>query len=516
MTRPNTPSQRPPLAAAGLLLMALAAGLSGCGGSSSALNSSNGGSGGASASTVQVRSLSSPEKMTSGSDTLIQLTGADGSAISGVKVSLNKVDVTSRFQKAAVGNALLGLLTGLVQGENTIEVRSASNESSVLGSLKLTAYPIQGPILYAPQEGSFHCQTDTFSVYPGGPTLTTGPNTDVNCAAETRIDWVYHDKTKAGTAVWQKYDAANPPAAIEQTTLLDGTTAPYIVRLETGVINRGIYQVAVLGDPVNNPNPTALKPPSGFNGRLVYPFGQSCGGGWYVQGRAMGPVGGSTNSSNGTAGDFNALNDLPLGKGFAVANSTLNYFGQNCNHIISAETMMMVKERFIKANGPVLYTMGWGISGSAMQQSMIADTYPGLLDGIVMLAGFPDNSGPQSMEGRLFYNYQLNHISNGTTQNATYSPVPNSPYNPTYDTATAAARAANALLLNWSNSEIAAASGYSTHHSVRQQLGVQCSDWSQRQIQPGQRRHGSTDGRPSCTTCQPVGGQSDGLAPERS
>ena len=134
----------------------------------------------------------------------------------------------------------------------------------------------------------------------------------------------------------------------------------------------------------------------------------------------------------------------------------------------------------------------------------------------MMLAGFPDNSGPQSMEGRLFYNYQLNHISNGTTQNATYSPVPNSPYNPTYDTATAAARAANALLLNWSNSEIAAASGYSTHHSVRQQLGVQCSDWSQREIPLGQRRYGRTDGRPSCTTCQPVGGQSEGLAPERS
>lgn len=258
MTRSNIPSRQQPVAAAGLLLMALAAGLSACGGGSGGLNGANGGSGGAGASAVQVQSLSSPEKMTSGSDTLIQLTGADGSAVSGVMVSLNNVDVTGRFQKAAVGNASLGLLTGLVQGENTIEVRSASNESSVLGSLKLTAYPIQGPILYAPQESSFHCQTDTFSVYPGGPTLTTGPNTDVNCAAETRIDWVYHDKTRASAAVWQKYDAANPPASIEQTTLLDGTTAPYIVRLETGVINRGIYQVAVLGDPVNNPNPTAL------------------------------------------------------------------------------------------------------------------------------------------------------------------------------------------------------------------------------------------------------------------
>jgi hypothetical protein len=419
--------------------------------------------------TVTVKSLSSPENMSSGDDTLVQLSSADNTAVTGVKVLLNKTDVTARFQKAASGNASIGLLSGLVQGDNTIEVRDASDDSKLRGSLKLTAYPIQGPILYAPQEGSFHCQTDTFAVYPGGPNLTSGPNTDPNCAAPTRVDWVYHDATKAGTAVWVKYDTANPPVNVETTTLLDGRKVPYIVRLETGVINRGIYQIAVLGDPKANPNPTAVNPPANFNGRLVYPFGQSCGGGWYIQGRSMGPVGASSNSSNGAAGDTNALNDLPLSKGFAVANSTLNYFGQNCNHIISAETMMMVKERFIKANGPVLYTMGWGNSGSAMQQSMISDTYPGLLDGIVMLNGFPDNGGPQSLEGRLFYNYQLNYTKNGTTQNGTYSPVPNSAYDPTYDNATAAKRAADASLPSWTNSEIAAASGYSTYHSARQQ-----------------------------------------------
>jgi hypothetical protein len=465
MRKMETRINQQALRASGLMLGVMALGLAGCGG---------GGGGGASGGnangpSVTVQSLSSPEKMTSGNDTLVQLTSADGTAVSGVKVMLNGADVTGQFQKASSGNASLGLLTGLAQGDNTIEVRDASDASKLRGSLKLTAYPIQGPILYAPQEGSFHCQTDTFNVYPGGPTLTAGPNTDANCAAPTRVDWVYHDATKAGTAVWQKYDPASPPATVEKTTLLDGTSVPYIVRIETGVINRGIYQIAVLGDPVNNPNPSALKPPSGFNGRLVYPFGQSCGGGWYVQGRSLGPVGGSNNSSNGASGDFNALNDLPLSKGFAVANSTLNYFGQNCNHIISAETMMMVKERFIKANGPLLYTMGWGSSGSAMQQSMIADTYPGLLDGIVMLNGFPDNSGPQSMEGRLFYNYQLNYTKNGTTQNGTYSPVPNTAYDPTYDTATAAARAANTTLPTWTNSEIAAASGYSTYHSMRQQ-----------------------------------------------
>lgn len=416
---------------------------------------------------VTVQSLSSPEKMTSGDDTLVKVAMSDGSAISGMSILLNDANVTTKFQKMANSNALMGLLTGLVKGDNVIEVRDDTKASR--GSLKLTAYPIQGPILYAPQESSFHCETDAFVVYPGGPSLTAAKNTDPDCAAPTRVDWVYHDATKAGTAVWQKYDPANPPAAVEQTTLLDGSNAPYIVRLETGVINRGIYQIAVIGDPVKNPNPTPFNPSTGFNGRVVHPFGQSCGGGWYVQGTSMGPVAGSTNSSNGASGDSKALNDLPLGKGFAVINSTLNYFGQNCNHIISAETMMMVKERFIKVNGPVLYTMGWGCSGSAIQQSMIADAYPGLLDGIVMACSFPDASNMASLEGRLFYNYQLNYTKNGTTQNGTYTPVPNSPYDPTYDNATAAARAANTKLLNWTNSELAAASGYATYHSFRQQ-----------------------------------------------
>jgi hypothetical protein len=225
----------------------------------------------------------------------------------------------------------------------------------------------------------------------------------------------------------------------------------------------------MLADPVADATPTPFKPPAAWNGKLVYPFGQSCGGGWYIQGTTMGPVGGSSNSANGASGDSNALNDLPLGRGFAVANSTLNYFGQDCNHIISAETMMMVKERVVKGYGPIRYTLGWGSSGSAMQQSMIADAYPGLVDGVVFLNGFPDNTNPASVDSRLFYNYQLNHTKGGTSENGTYSPVPNSAYDATYDNATAAMRAADPTLPTWTNGELAAASGFSTYHSVRQQ-----------------------------------------------
>lgn len=437
--------------------------LFGCGGSGD-----DAGGGSAPAPTVTVQSVSSPENLTSGTDTLVRIAAADA-ALPSLVVTLNGTDVTSSFRAAADGRSSLGLLTGLAVGTNTVAVREAGASGRSLGTLSLQTHPLQGPVLYAPQETPLKCTTHLFAVYPGGPRLADAATTDPNCFAPTRIDWVYRDSTRAGTAVWQKYDPAAPPATVEKTTLADGRQVSYIVRLETGVINRGIYQIAVVADPAADAAPTPTQPPSLWNGKLVYPFGQSCGSGWYWQGTAMGPVGGSTRSSNGTSGDTNALNDLPLGKGFAVANSTLNFFGQNCNHIISAETMMMVKERVAKAYGPIRYTMGWGSSGSAMQQSMIGDTYPGLLDGIVTLNGFTDNTNPASVEGRLFYNYQLNHTKGGTTQNGTYAPVPNTAYDPTYDNASAARRAADASLPVWTNGELAAASGYSTYHSIRQQ-----------------------------------------------
>ncbi len=65
----------------------------------------------------------------------------------------------------------------------------------------------------------------------------------------------------------------------------------------------------------------------------------------------------------------------------------------NCNHVISAETAMMVKEHAIETYGPVAHTIGWGGSGGAIQQHLIAQGYPGILDGIVPLASYPDAAG---------------------------------------------------------------------------------------------------------------------------
>jgi hypothetical protein len=136
-------------------------------------------------------------------------------------------------------------------------------------------------------------------------------------------------------------------------------TRPDGVRFETGTINRGIYEIAV---------------PQNWNRRLIYNFGGGCTDGWYRQGP-------------GTAG---VLDAFMLSHGYAVASSSLNVFGNNCQEVTAAETMMMVKEHFIEAYGVPAHTMGFGCSGGSYQQHQIADNYPGLLDGILPGCSFPE------------------------------------------------------------------------------------------------------------------------------
>src|SRR5690242_10058402 len=79
-----------------------------------------------------------------------------------------------------------------------------------------------------------------------------------------------------------------------------------------------------------------------------------------------------------------------LTQGYAVATSTLNVFINNCNDRLSAETLSMVKEQFIKQYGVPAHTIGLGGSGGSVQQYLIAQNYPGLLDGIVSTEPVPD------------------------------------------------------------------------------------------------------------------------------
>ena len=321
---------------------------------------------------LSVLSTNGPQWV-SGGDAAVAVAN-DAPAGSSLRVALNGADVTSSFSADPAGGRRVALLTGLTNGKNTVTARLVDAAGATLAStsLDITNYPQSGPIFSGPREQPFICQTTSFALV-GGATL--GAPIDADCAVATRVDFAYRT-TASGSPQFKPLP--NPSAAlpgdVASTTTTEGKTVPYVVRIETGTTNRAIYQTAILFNPASDAAPNLVTKPAGWNGRLVYTFGGGCTGGWYRQGASTGGV----------------LDDNILKQGYAMASSSLNVFGNNCQDLTAAETMAMVKERFVETYGPPRYTIGWGCSGGSYQQHQIADNYPGLLDGILPGCSFPE------------------------------------------------------------------------------------------------------------------------------
>ncbi len=270
-----------------------------------------------------------------------------------VQITSDGQDVTSSFQAQSDGS-LLGLVTGLTIGRNRLV---ASANGRFASSLDVIDHSINGPVFSGKQQLPYVCQTTSFGLAASSPP---------DCFAPTAVSYAY--KNTSGTFV-PLADPTTIPADAATATV-NGQSVPYIVRIETGVIDRAVYQIAALFD---GHAPSPLQPDTSWNGKLIYTFGGGCNSG-YHQGTSTGGV----------------LDDQFLSLGYAVASSTLNVLDNNCSTIISAEAAMMVKEHFIDAYGPVQFTIGWGGSGGAIQQYEIADSYPGILDGIIPGVSFPD------------------------------------------------------------------------------------------------------------------------------
>jgi hypothetical protein len=326
-----------------------------------------GGGGGGSSNPVSVSVLSSQPDWVSGGDTLLKVNGAP--ADSTLKLLVNGASTTATFALDPADGKPVVLATGLANGKNELLVEATASSGLFRATQQVTNYPRTGPMFSGPWEQPYACQTETFRIYPNGPFL--GAATDANCSAATRVDYVY--RTQANTFVPLPSTTA-VPADAASTTLTDGRLVPYIVRIETGTVNRSIYQSAVLHNPAAGTTPSPTIRANGWNGKLVYTFGGGCTGGWYRQGDSTGGV----------------LDDPILKQGYALASSSLNVFGNNCQDVTPAESMAMVKERFIETYGAPRYTMGFGCSGGSYQQYQIADNYPGLLDGILPGCSFPE------------------------------------------------------------------------------------------------------------------------------
>jgi len=322
---------------------------------------------------LDIITVSTRPDTVSGGNVLVRINASRNVAINDLIILLNGQNVTSAFRPEAGLHSLLGLVDGLNLGENSLVAKAidANNVTYRSASLSLTNYPITGPILSGPHEEPFYCMTQLFTL--PASTTTLGPALDADCSIATRVDYVY--RTTAGT--FQPLpNLATYPGDLAQTTTSEGKSVPYIVRVETGTINRAIYETAVLHDPTIETAPTPFKPPAAWNHRLVYTLGGGCVGGWYIQGASIGNGG--------------ILEDLMLRQGYGVAASTLNVYGNNCQDLLAAETIMMVRERFIENFGPVALTIGYGCSGGSEAAQPISDEYPRLLNGILVGCSFPE------------------------------------------------------------------------------------------------------------------------------
>ena len=305
---------------------------------------------GASAEPITISVLSGRADLVSGDNALVRIGGV--SSTQGLKVTVGGANQTSAFAKRA-GGMVVGIVRGLKLGHNTIIARAGDRAAQ----LTVTNHPRNGPIFSGPQLKPWKCQATA---------------TDAQCDQPASFRYVYKstDPSKSG---FQPYDTANPPSDVATTTTDNGHTLPFIVRIETGYLDRDQYQIAVLFQPGKPWGGVAPQPQ--FNRKLLIHHGASCG----------------ADHQTGTApGVTDSEAERALGLGFATMSHALDNAGHNCNLATEAESLIMTKEYLSEHYGALRYTIGTGCSGGSLAEQWIANAYPGVYQGIMPTCSFPD------------------------------------------------------------------------------------------------------------------------------
>lgn len=392
MSKPRTSHPPRPLAKGRLFLLsplvaaALAAGLAGCGSSSPT-------------SAVQIRTLNNRADLVSGGDALVEVVLPAGGQAGGLKVDVDGRDVSSAFAVRADGR-ITGVVTGLASGSNVITART---DNTLAASLTVTNAPRGGPVLSGAQITPFVCATPTPQPATADLPATNASGlgtaaTDAQCNTATEMRLYYKttaancsfalpdpsatvaftattvqaNPSPAANLCFKPYTVGSTPADMASTTTDHGVTVPYIVRVERGTMNRGIYDIAVLFDPAKPW--TATAPQAQWNGKLLYQFGASTG----QPRRQVRPATAWTD-------------DKSLSRGYMVVANSMTDSAINSNRVMMAETVMMMKEHIGDTYGPVRFTMGSGCSGGSINSNMNASIAPGQLDGITISCAYPDS-----------------------------------------------------------------------------------------------------------------------------
>lgn len=302
---------------------------------------------------IRIEVLSSQPDRISGPEARIRVVPASDGSVDDLKVMLGERDVTS--QLTASDEGLEGVVAGLVEGTNSLTANGGGESITQ----RLRAWPLAGPMISGPQVPLLACSTEDHGLGAG----------DDQCSAATRVTWKYL------SADDEVHDLADPNAPLPDdvaTADLGGQTdVPLVIRHEVGVVNRSIYEIATV-----DPSPggdDSDQSDTAWNQRLLYRFGDGCGA-THGQGSSTVP----------------ALSPIYLKEGYAVATASFNTGAVQCNDVVSAETVMMVKERFIEVFGVPEVTIGEGRGFGGSQVLLLTQNYPGVVDGAAISDAFPD------------------------------------------------------------------------------------------------------------------------------
>ena len=332
-----------------------------------------------SSSGLEIKVLSNRADLVSGGDALVEIVLPTSATADGLRVDVDGRDVTSVFKPRA-DSRVVGLITGLKDGVNVVIARLGSSGAR----LTITNHPIGGPIFSGPQVQPWICAE------PSASGLSTAA-IDAQCNISSEDHLFYRTTEQCsqrsnGPPCFKPYDpSAAPPADLAETTNDQGAKVKYIVRVERGVMNRAIYDMAVLYDP------SAGAALAAWNRKLLWSFG----GGSGTPYKQFPP-----NTAWQQA-------DYALARGYLVAQSAHTDQQLNSNHVVAAETVMMGKEHVIERYGEIKYTIGVGCSGGSIMQLQLASMYPGLLDGIQPACTYPDaySTGMEVSDCVLLGNY---------------------------------------------------------------------------------------------------------------
>lgn len=197
-----------------------------------------------------------------------------------------------------------------------------------------------------------------------------------SCSIHTRVDYFYY----ATDNKFYAYNAAMPPADIAKT-MVNGQSVDFIVRVETGTLNRFIYTIAMLAPFAETTATPQELDNTAWNNKLIY---------WFRGGVGIGHSQGSAAWHGSLWSDERKLFPSLLERGYAIATSTGNTTDVHYNLRLSEETAYMVKSHFELTYGKPELTVGLGGSGGAVQQYMISQNHPGLLDAGIPLYSYPD------------------------------------------------------------------------------------------------------------------------------